>query len=337
MAGKSIDIHGNYSGGGVCFNCRDNTKGINCNECVDGYYRKPDTPLESKEICAKCECTEPYHTGSCAPETGICECKENFNSPNCDSCSFGYVDYPTCRPCDCYRNGTTSEQCEFSRKQYAPEEENKGELEVTCPCKENFDGPECRRCAPKFYSFPNCTSCECDRQGSVDAVCDVVTGKCNCKNNFDGAKCERCRAGYYGYPQCTTCNCDVTGTSEQICDANDGKCLCKEGYAGERCEQCAPEYFGYPNCQPCNCYEKGSLYSLCSPKTGKCNCLFNYDSRTCNKCKPGFFNDTNNGCVPCGCDIHGSLGLACNSQGECVDLAGSMNDFLLILYFFFIT
>lgn len=47
---KSIDIHGNYSGGGVCKNCRDNTKGINCNECVDGYYQRKDTPLDSKEV-----------------------------------------------------------------------------------------------------------------------------------------------------------------------------------------------------------------------------------------------------------------------------------------------
>lgn len=47
---KSIDINGIYNGGGVCFNCRDNTKGINCNECMDGYFKKPNTPLESKEV-----------------------------------------------------------------------------------------------------------------------------------------------------------------------------------------------------------------------------------------------------------------------------------------------
>lgn len=74
--------------------------------------------------------------------------------------------------------------------------------------------------------------------------------------------------------------------------------------------------YGYPNCQPCNCYEKGSIYSLCSQKTGKCSCLSNYDSRTCSKCKLGYFNDTDS-CVTCNCDIHGSLGLACNSAGKC--------------------
>jgi len=317
LAKKSLDIYGNYKGGGVCFNCRDNTKGINCNECVDGHYRRKDTPLDDKNICAKCQCNESYHTGNCAPETAECECKKNFNSPNCDSCAFGYVDYPTCRPCDCYINGTTSGQCEFSKKKSSDEGEKEGETEILCPCKENFDGPECRKCAPKFYSFPNCTSCECEKEGSVDEACDQVTGKCNCKNNFDGVKCQNCRWGYFKYPKCTACNCDVTGTTEQICDENDGKCICKEGYYGERCEQCAPGFFGYPNCQPCGCYEKGSLHDFCSPKNGKCTCLVNYDGRRCDKCKPGFFNSTTEGCVSCACDIHGSLGLACNSNGKC--------------------
>ena len=35
----SIDIHGQYEGGGVCQNCRHNTMGNNCNKCRPGYYR----------------------------------------------------------------------------------------------------------------------------------------------------------------------------------------------------------------------------------------------------------------------------------------------------------
>lgn len=35
----SLDIHGNYEGGGVCLNCQDNTDGINCDKCANGYYR----------------------------------------------------------------------------------------------------------------------------------------------------------------------------------------------------------------------------------------------------------------------------------------------------------
>lgn len=35
----SMNINGAYEGGGVCLGCSDNTGGINCQSCVDGYYR----------------------------------------------------------------------------------------------------------------------------------------------------------------------------------------------------------------------------------------------------------------------------------------------------------
>ena len=35
----SMDIHGNYIGGGVCEGCQDFTTGINCQTCMDGYFR----------------------------------------------------------------------------------------------------------------------------------------------------------------------------------------------------------------------------------------------------------------------------------------------------------
>lgn len=36
---RSINIHGQFTGGGVCINCTQHTTGINCNVCSDGYYR----------------------------------------------------------------------------------------------------------------------------------------------------------------------------------------------------------------------------------------------------------------------------------------------------------
>lgn len=35
----SLNIHGKYIGGGVCINCTQNTAGINCETCADGFFR----------------------------------------------------------------------------------------------------------------------------------------------------------------------------------------------------------------------------------------------------------------------------------------------------------
>lgn len=41
----SVNIHGEYEGGGVCLGCSDNTAGINCQTCIDGFYRPSEVSL----------------------------------------------------------------------------------------------------------------------------------------------------------------------------------------------------------------------------------------------------------------------------------------------------
>lgn len=53
LKGESLDIHGRYEGGGVCQDCRHNTKGVNCNECKDRYYRPYGRHWNETDVCQR--------------------------------------------------------------------------------------------------------------------------------------------------------------------------------------------------------------------------------------------------------------------------------------------
>ncbi|KAK0176557.1 hypothetical protein PV328_000678 [Microctonus aethiopoides] len=296
----SLDIHGNYEGGGICKNCTHNTQGINCNHCKPKYYRPQGKPLNATDVCQPCNCNYFYSTGNCAESTGKCECRPEFTAPDCDSCAYGYFGYPNCRRCECHLGGTDGYHCEA--------------IEGACPCKPNYAGDYCNLCAEGYYNFPDCLPCGCHSLGALHDVCDVVTGNCTCKNNYGGRTCDICENGYYNYPTCSYCNCDTRGTEVEVCDKSSGECLCKEGYGGARCDQCITGYYGYPNCRPCNCSSVGSSSISCDA-SGKCSCLGNFAGKTCDQCSPGYFMYPE--CISCNCDSHGSIGVSCDAEGKC--------------------
>ncbi|XP_034480299.1 laminin subunit alpha [Drosophila innubila] len=296
--GLSLDIHGHYDGGGVCQNCQHNTEGTNCNKCKPKFYRPRGKYWNETDVCTPCNCDLSYSTGHCEEETGKCECRAAFQPPNCDSCAYGYYNYPQCRECECYLNGTNGYNCEA--------------VNGICPCKTNFAGALCKECAESYYGFPECKACQCNRLGSINNDCDVVSGNCTCLSNWGGAQCERCKDGYYNEPSCTYCDCDHQGTESEICNKQTGQCICREGFGGPRCDRCLPGFYNYPSCQPCNCSTTGSSAVTCD-NTGKCNCLINYSGKLCNMCSAGFYNYPD--CLPCNCDEHGSEGVTCNEDG----------------------
>ena len=51
--GLSMDIHGNYEGGGVCEECQHNTEGTNCHQCDFGFKRRLDVPMNDTEPCER--------------------------------------------------------------------------------------------------------------------------------------------------------------------------------------------------------------------------------------------------------------------------------------------
>ena len=60
-------------GGGVCINCQHNTQGRFCDECKDGYFRDPSTPMDSPDACRLCACFSDGTVGgnsACEPVSG---------------------------------------------------------------------------------------------------------------------------------------------------------------------------------------------------------------------------------------------------------------------------
>ena len=92
-------------------------------------------------------------------------------------------------------------------------------------CSSGFDlFPACDNCATEFYGFPNCRGkkikyffsqmkwhifqkiykkipdCQCNMDGSVDNVCDVIDGKCTCKEHVAGHNCDKSEDGWWNFP-----------------------------------------------------------------------------------------------------------------------------------------
>ncbi|XP_055329207.1 laminin subunit alpha-like [Paramacrobiotus metropolitanus] len=297
----SLDIHGNYEGGGVCRNCHDNTEGINCEKCRSGFFRPYGKDKSDRDACQVCRCNPRFTTGNCAEGTGICECKPNYTGTNCDRCNLGYYDPPECKPCDCNYNGTMNQVCNVGRG--------------ACPCKPNYTGPKCDQCADTYYDFPNCTSCDCDARGSPNPVCDKTTGQCACENSFGGLRCDQCGDGYYGHPRCSLCDCDPAGTVKEICQKDTGVCICKPGYDGVRCDRAAPGFYGYPEVKKCDCHAAGSINDICDSSTGRCPCKNNFSGRECDLCATGYYKFPE--CLDCKCDPYGTIGTTCDNRGQC--------------------
>lgn len=159
----------------MCANVRNSSE-----SAINHFSRK------SIRISA-CNCETFFSTGNCEEETGRCECRKEFQEPDCQTCSYGHFGYPDCRPCECNLIGTDGYQCQSENG--------------SCSCKPNFAGHFCNRCADGFYG-PDCLPCDCDLTGSLNDVCDFETGQCPCSSQYDGKQCERCKDGYYNYPSC---------------------------------------------------------------------------------------------------------------------------------------
>ncbi|XP_063440155.1 laminin-like protein epi-1 isoform X2 [Mytilus trossulus] len=302
---QSVDVYGDYVGGGVCQNCRDHTEGTNCDKCVAGFYRPAGVDKAARDACRPCVCDLKFSTGDCEEETGRCKCRPEYVGQDCDRCNIGFYGYPDCIPCDCDFYGTDGNICTVGSV-------GGGQ----CPCKQNFDGQKCDMCLLGFYNFPDCIACECDTRGSRSNVCDVTTGQCSCEANYNGKNCNECADGYYDFPSCTLCDCDQSGAHPEICDKVTGQCLCQDNFVEPRCDSCKPSFYRYPICEACNCNAVGSNSEVCELGSGQCPCGLNFAGLRCEHCAAGYYRYPD--CSPCNCDRYGSYRQSCDQiSGQC--------------------
>ncbi|XP_030623498.1 laminin subunit alpha-1 [Chanos chanos] len=170
--GLSQNVNGQFVGGGVCLNCSQNTAGVNCETCTDGFYRPHKVSPYADNPCVECDCDlRGSISPACIrddthakPEKGLnpgqCLCKEGFAGEKCDRCAFGYRDFPLCTRCECSLAGSHNiDPCR------------------DCICKENVMGAHCDLCKHGFYNLQasnpeGCTECFCF---GVSDVCESST------------------------------------------------------------------------------------------------------------------------------------------------------------------
>ncbi|CAH2284950.1 laminin subunit alpha-3 [Pelobates cultripes] len=300
-------------GSGICY-CKPNFRGVNCEQCADGYFGFPDcfriphyplptpSPTSDKPAAGHikdCQCSgRGVSSSNCDRQTGHCLCRTGYQSPKCDSCDVGYFLYPYCQKCECNPEGVLPAVCDHVGR---------------CLCQFWAEGEHCDQCKSGYHSFPRCRECSCDMYGAADPECGA-RGECQCRPNFAGLTCDQCGPGYYSYPSCMPCQCSQQGSYKSICDPVTGQCDCHPGVVGRRCDRCSSESDVYPVCQDVNgaCDPAGTMDS----QGGHCQCLSHVEGVTCNRCKPLYWNlarENPNGCTECNCEVTGTI----SGVGEC--------------------
>ncbi|XP_022246631.1 laminin subunit alpha-2-like, partial [Limulus polyphemus] len=339
---------------GQCLKCLYNTRGWNCEECLEGHYGDA-----FKHSCKPCEC-HPFGSEIplCEPKNGQCRCKVNFIGRQCDSCVEGYGNMKEgCTPCHCNKMGSKSDQCDFITGHCyckpgvfgvhcdrcldgyygfsisgckwcgcdpnGSENPQCEEIEGNCQCKPHVIGRTCDKCQPGYWNLisgKGCEKCDCHSTGSTSSDCNITTGQCSCKPGIGGKKCNSCLPGFYGFTSSGCTQCDPCFLPGHICDPQNGRCVCPPNTIGDKCQFCDSGAWGYNpvyGCKLCNCSVEGSVVQTpaCDRATGKCTCLKEYEGRRCDRCRHSYYNFPR--CRPCDCNADGTVSSECTPDGLC--------------------
>lgn len=225
---EAVFEHSGGISGGVCDNCRHNTQGQHCEECMAFFYRDPSEDIRSPYVCRPCDCDPvgAVDEGICDSvndpendiEAGACHCKTNVKGRRCDVCKDGFwnldkVNPDGCQQCTCNTLGTVDNSgCNM----------HNGE----CTCKRLVTGKDCNQCAPETFGLSEtddgCSLCNCDAGGSYNNFCDVITGQCRCRPHMSGRTCSTPKQNYF-IPQLHIIH-DAEMSELCINYANNGSC-----------------------------------------------------------------------------------------------------------------
>ncbi|XP_007935855.1 laminin subunit gamma-2 [Orycteropus afer afer] len=148
------ELHRQTGNGFRCLNCNDNTDGIHCERCKEGFYRQTE-----RDRCLPCNCNSKGSLSARCDSSGRCSCKPGVTGNRCDQCLPGFhmLTNAGCTAdqrfldskCDCDPAGIVG-PCDNSR----------------CVCKPAVTGERCDRCRPGYYHLDagnpeGCTQCFC--------------------------------------------------------------------------------------------------------------------------------------------------------------------------------
>ncbi|XP_077188729.1 laminin subunit gamma-2 isoform X2 [Paroedura picta] len=137
-----------------CLNCMDNTEGVHCERCKEGFYHQ-----HRGDHCRPCTCNSVGSVGAWCDNHGRCQCKPGVTGDKCDRCQHGFHSFSvngctasgemSISQCDCDPAGSTG-QCISGR----------------CICKEFVTGDHCDRCKQGYYNLDSgnlkgCSPCFC--------------------------------------------------------------------------------------------------------------------------------------------------------------------------------
>lgn len=294
---------------GAC-DCRDNTAGLSCERCKDGYYG--DATHGSSSDCQPCPCPAG---ATCAVviktrEVVCTNCPAGTTGKRCELCDDGFFGDPlgqsgpvrACRACKCSDNIDPNAVGNCNR-----------ETGECLKCIYNTAGFFCDRCKEGFYGnalatnpADKCKPCSCSPFGTVgrQTSCSQVTGQCQCLPNVAERDCSACQPGFFNLQSgngCERCNCNPIGSTNGQCDIITGQCECQPGVTGLHCERCEVNFFGFSSsgCKPCDCDPEGSQSGQCK-EDGRCECRPGFVGARCDMCEENYFyNRSAPGCQQC--------------------------------------